>query len=268
MQKRKLQHEAVVRSSRYQKGDVLFTARPEQDGRCLQEEVQNRRLRQAAVVRSGRYKIVEYCAQHAQGKMADVKNRKCKTKSCGKISSFGVRGTKTAEYCAQHALEGMVSVKHRKCRTEGCSKKPSFGVAASKTAEYCAQHAPDGMVDVKLRKRKIKGCGKKSSFGVVGTATVEHSAQHAPEGMVDVVCAKKTIGNVIPSGAPVTTVHPPPTHASPPSGGSWGSRKWLRLPENTCTYSKRVVARESTGGAVAMPDNDGQKSPGRRDCSV
>ena len=211
---------------------------------------------------------MEYCAQHAQGGMVDVKNRKCKTESCGKISSSGVRGTKTAEYCAQHALEGMVSVKYRKCRTEGCGEKPSFGVAGSKTAEYCAQHAPDGMVDIKLRKRKTEGCGKKPSFGVAGTATVEHSAQHAPEGMVDVACGKKTIGNVIPSGASVTTVHPPPTHASPPSGASRGSRKRVRLPENTCTYSKRVVARQSTGGAVTMPDIDGQKSPVRRDCSV
>ena len=109
---------------------------------------------------------------------------------------------------------------------------------------------------------------QKPSFAVAGTTTVEYSAQHAPDGMVDVVCQKKIIGNVVPSGATVTTFHPPPTHASPPSDASRGSRKRVRRSENTCTYSKRVVARQSTGGAVTMPDIDGQTFPVRRDYSV
>ncbi|CAN0478399.1 unnamed protein product [Ascophyllum nodosum] len=213
-------------------------------------------------------KTAEYCAQHAPHGMVDVYNKKCKAESCSKRPSFGVAGTKTAEYCAQHTLDGMVDVKPRKRKTEGSGKKLSFGVAGTTTVEFCAQHASDGMVDVKPRKLKAEGCEKKPSLGVAGTTTGEYSAQHAPDGMVDVVCENKTIGNVVPSDATVTTVHPPPTHASPPSGASRGFRKRVRLPENTCTYSKRVVARESTGGAVTMPDIDGQKPPVRRDSSV
>ena len=39
------------------------------------------------------------------------------------------------EYCAQHQ-----DVYSRKCRTRGCAKIPSFGVANTRMAEYCAQH--------------------------------------------------------------------------------------------------------------------------------
>ena len=52
---------------------------------------------------------------------------------------------KTADYCAQHAPEGMVNVKRKKWRSESCGKIPSFGVTGTKTAEYCAQHAQGGM---------------------------------------------------------------------------------------------------------------------------
>ena len=118
--------------------------------------------------------------------MVDVKSKKCKTASCGKVASFGVAGTKTSEYCAQHAPEGMVNVKNRKCRTEGCGKVPSFGVAGTITAEYCAQHAPEGMVNVKKRKCRIEGCGKLPFFGVVGTKTLEYCARHSLDGMVQI----------------------------------------------------------------------------------
>ena len=40
-----------------------------------------------------------------------MSNRKCTTESCGKIPPIGVAGTKTAEYCAQHAQCRMVNVK-------------------------------------------------------------------------------------------------------------------------------------------------------------
>ena len=45
--------------------------------------------------------------------------------------SFGVAGTRTVEYCAQHALEGMVDVRTKKCRTASCGKVPYFGVAGT-----------------------------------------------------------------------------------------------------------------------------------------
>ena len=115
---------------------------------------------------------MEYCAQHAREGMVDVKSKKCRTASCGKVPSFGVAGTKTAEYCAQHAPEGMVNVKNRKCRTEGCGKLPAFGVAGTITGKYCAQHAPEGMVNVKKRKCRIEGCGKLPFFRSCGYENV------------------------------------------------------------------------------------------------
>ena len=69
---------------------------------------------------------MEYCAQHAREGMVDVKSKKCRSASCGKVPSFGVAGTKAGEYCAQHALEEMVDVRTKKCRTEGCGKVPCF----------------------------------------------------------------------------------------------------------------------------------------------
>ena len=147
--------------------------------------------------------------------MVDVKSRKCRTKSCGKRSSFGIAGTKTGQYCAQHAPEETVDVKRRKSRTECCGKLASFRVAGTKTGEYCGQHAPEGMVDVKSRK-----CGK------VGP---HHSG-------------KKTIANVIPSAAKHASTRPPPK-TSQPSGASRDFRNRVRHPEITSTASKRAVAR-------------------------
>ena len=220
----------------------------------------------------------EYCAQHAPDGMVNFKNRKCRTQGYGKGSLFGVAGTKTAEYCAQHTPDGMVDVCSRKCRTESCGKKPSFGVAGTKKREYCAQHAPNGMVDVKNKKCRTQGCGKGPSFGVAGTTTAEYCAQHARlqfdvEKYRDREVGphhfwKESIGNAIPSGAKHTTVHPPPTKTSQPSGVSPDSHKRVRHPDVTSTMSKRAIARKSTAEAVTMPDIDGQKFPVKRNSSV
>ncbi|CAM9597803.1 unnamed protein product [Ascophyllum nodosum] len=219
-------------------------------------------------------KTAEYCAQHAPDGMINVFSLKCRIESCGKRRSFGVAGTKTAEYCAQHAPDGMVDVCSKRCRTGGCGKQPSFGVTDTKTAEYCAQHAPDGMIDIRSRKCRTEGCGKRSLFRVAGTKTTEYCAQHARiqrgvEGHREKEVGprhsgKETIGNVVPSGAKHTTVHLPPTKTSRPSGVSRDSRKRVRHQETTSTTSKRAVARESTAGAVTMPDIHGQKSPVRQ----
>ncbi|CAN0199634.1 unnamed protein product [Ascophyllum nodosum] len=205
--------------------------------------------------------------------MVDVKSKKCRTTSCGKVPSFGVAGTKTSEYCAQHAPEGMVNVKNRKRRTEGCGKLPSFGVAGTKTVEYCARHSLDGMVQVKYGK-----CDKKPSLGVANTRTAEYRAQHTRlpcgvEGLKERKVGphhsgKETIANAIPSVAIHTSVRPPPTKTSQLSGASRDSRKRVRHQEITSTTSKRAVAREPTAGVVTMPDIDGQKYPVKRNYSV
>ena len=173
---------------------------------------------------------------------------------------------------------GMVDVKSRKCRTEGCDKLPSFGVTGTKTVEYCAQHAPEGMVNVKNRKHRTKLCGKKPSFGVTNTRTAEYRAQQTRlqcgvEGFREREVGphhsgKKTIANVITSVAKHTSICPPPTKTSQPSGASRDSCKRARQPEIASTASKRAVAREPTAGGVTIPDIDGQKSPVKRDSSV
>ena len=203
--------------------------------------------------------------------MVDVTSRKCRTAGCSKHSSFGVAGTKIRENCAQHEPDGMINVRNRKYRIEGCVKKALFGVAGTKITEYCAQHAPELMIDAKNRKCRTEGCGKKPPSEVANKRSTEYCAQHARlqcdvEGFRERevnphYSGKKTIDNVIPSGAKNTTAHPPATKTIQPSGVCWGSRKRVRHPEIAPTASKRGVARESIAGAVTMVDVDGQKSP-------
>ena len=134
----------------------------------------------------------------------------------------------------------MVDVKSRNCRTQGCGKGPSFGAAGTTTAEYCAQRA-------------------KPQFGVETYRDGEVGPLHF---------WKETIGNAIPSGAKHTTVHPPPTKTSQPSGVSPDCHKRVRHPDVASTMSKRAIARKSTAGAVTMPDIDGQKFPVKPNSSV
>ena len=156
----------------------------------------------------------------------------------------------------------MVNVKSRKCRTQGYVKAPLFGMAGTKTVEYCAQHAPDEMVDIKSRKFGTQGCGKGPSFGVAGTTMTEYCAQRArlqfgveqyrDREVGPLHFWKKSIGNAIPSGAKHTTIHPPPTKTSQPSGVIPDSHKRVRHPAVTSTMSKRAIARKPTAEAVTM----------------
>ena len=210
--------------------------------------------------------------------MVDAKSRRCRIESCGKQTSFGGTGTKRAEYCAQHAPGGIVDVKIRMCRSKSCGKIPSFGVARTKTAEYCSQHAHSGMGYVRSRKCRTERCGKQLSFGVANSRTVEYCSQHARlQCGVEAFrerevgphhSGKETIGNFIPSGAEHTTVHPPPTQTYLPLGVNRDSRKRVLHPEITSAASKRAVARESTAGAVTVPDIDRQKAPTERNSSM
>ena len=134
----------------------------------------------------------------------------------------------------------MVQVKSRKCRTKRYGKKPSFGVADTRTTEYRAQHT-------------------RLQCGVEGFREIKVDPHHS---------GKETIANVVPSVAEHTSVRPPPTKTSQPSGGSRDSRKRVRPLKITSTASKRAVAREPTAGVVTMPDIDGQKSPVKRNSSV
>ena len=223
-------------------------------------------------------KTAEYCSKHAPHGMVKVRSSACRIESCGKRPSFGVTGTKTAEYCTQHAPEGTVDVKNRNGSTEGCGKQPSFGVAGTKAVEYGAHFAPNGRVDACSRNGTTGGCGKKLTFGVANTRRAEFHAQNTRlkcgvEGYREREvsphhCGKETIDGVVLSGGKHSDAHPLLTQASPPSGGSRGPRKRARHSEIASTTAKRAIARESTGGAVTMPDIDGQKSPVNRDSAM
>ena len=113
-------------------------------------------------------------------------------------------------------------------------------MADTRTAEYRAQHT-------------------RLQCGVEGLRGREVGPHHS---------GKETIANVLPSVAKHTSVRPPPTKTSQPSGVSRDSRKRVRPLEFTSTASKRAVAREPTAGVLTMPDIDGQKSPVKRNSSV
>ena len=134
----------------------------------------------------------------------------------------------------------MVDIKSRKCRTQGCEKGPLFGVAGTATAEYCAQRA-------------------RLQFGVEKYRDREVGSHHF---------WKESIGNATLSGAKHSTVHPPPTNTSQPSGVSPDSHKRVRHPDVTSTMSKRAIARKSTAEAVTMSNIDGQNNPVKRNSSV
>ena len=144
--------------------------------------------------------------------------------------------------------------------------------------EYGAPFAPNGRVDACSRNGTTGGCGRELSFGVANTRTAEYHAQNTRlKCGVEVYrerelsphhCGKETIGGVLPSGGKQTDAHPLLTQASPPSGGSRGSRKRARHSEITSTAAKRAIGRESTGGAVTMPDIHGQKSPVNRNSAM
>ena len=273
MQNRRLRQDTDFRSCRHIKRGVLCTARTGRDGRRQEQKVQNRRLRQDTVFRSCRYENGGVLCTARTRRDGRHQEQKVQNRRLGKQPSFGVAGRLSGEYCAQHALEGMVDFKSRKCRTASCGKRPCFGVAGTKTGEYCAQHAQEGMVNVMSRKCRIKGCGKRPCFGAAGTKEAEYCAQHTGlqrgvggfrDGEVGPHhSGKKNIANVLPSVAKRTNVRPPPTKTSQPSGANRDSRKRVRHPETTSTASKRDVAREPT-----VPDNDGQRSPVKRDFSA
>ena len=173
--------------------------------------------------------------------MVNIKSKKCKTEGCGKQPSFGVAGTKRVEYCAQQASDKTIVVKNRKCKTHGCGKWLTFGLGGRKTAEYCSQHTPD-------RKCGTGGCGEKPSFGVANTITAEYCAQHVrieydveeytEREVVPHHSRKEIVDDVIPYDRKHKTVHSPPAHGSPSSGGSRGFRRQVQHSEMKSSASK------------------------------
>ncbi|CAM9845314.1 unnamed protein product, partial [Ascophyllum nodosum] len=131
-----------------------------------------------------------------------------------------------------------------------------------KKREYCAQHAPNGIVDVKNRKCRTQGCrkGRRLEWQVQQRRSTVHSTPdynsvskvQGQRGWPTPLEGKHWQRNS--SGAKHSTVHPPPTKTSQPSGVSPDSHKRVRHPDVTSTMSKRAIARKSTAEAVTMPD--------------
>lgn len=77
---------------------------------------------------------------------------KCPRDGCGKEPSFGMAGSRTAQFCAQHAEDGMVNVRGKRCEHPGCSTRPAFGLPFTKKvgahgcmhALLCHQYVVDG----------------------------------------------------------------------------------------------------------------------------
>ena len=142
--------------------------------------------------------------------MADVICKKQgRIKSCSKLQSFEVAGSKTAKYCTQPSTDSIVDVKKGKCISEGCGKRLPSEVANTRTVEHCRQH---------------------STFDVAGTRKKERCAHHTTLQCCAEVCkgrpirphslGKEAIGNASPSGAKKKTVHPLPAQANLPSGSA------------------------------------------------
>lgn len=66
-----------------------------------------------------------------EGRMVDIKSRRC-AHGGTKLPSYGVAGTKkVAEFCSAHKKDGTVNLASRMCTNYGCNKQPSFGIAGT-----------------------------------------------------------------------------------------------------------------------------------------
>ncbi|CAN0460201.1 unnamed protein product, partial [Ectocarpus sp. 8 AP-2014] len=73
--------------------------------------------------------------------------KECCRKGCVKRPSYGKYGSTKAEYCAQHAEDNMIDVRSKRCGHAGCTTRPSYGINGTTKAQFCATHAAAGMVN-------------------------------------------------------------------------------------------------------------------------
>lgn len=104
--------------------------------------------------------MAEFCAEHAEGGMVDLKKKRCAHPDCPKIPSYGVDSSKKGEYCAAHALAGMVNVVERRRAQAGCDTSGSHGVRAS-GQEVCR---------ARLRHASIIWIEMDKTYGVLSSA--------------------------------------------------------------------------------------------------
>ncbi|CAN0144912.1 unnamed protein product, partial [Ascophyllum nodosum] len=233
VQNRRLREDSIIRGGRFENSGVLCTTRLGRDGQRQEQKVQNRRLRQDSIVRSGTYEnrgvlCTARPGLDGQRLQNEVQDRRLREDAVVWSDRHKNRGVLCTARPGRDGRRQEKKVQKRRLRQDSVIR-----VAGTKTAEYCALHA-------------------KIERGVEGYGEREVGPHHS---------GKEAIGNVIPSDAKHTTVHLPPTKTCHLSDVRRDSRKRVQHPEITSTTSKRAVVRESTAGAVTMPDIDGQKSP-------
>ncbi len=124
-----------------------------------------------------------YCFEHKLPEMIDIQHKKCKSVDCKKRSTFGLENGK-AEYCFEHKKENMVNLADKKCKFSDCKKRPTFGFENS-VCEYCFEHKLPEMINIRDKKCKFLGCKKQPTFGLESGKT-EYCFEHKLPEMVDV----------------------------------------------------------------------------------
>lgn len=94
--------------------------------------------------------------------------------TCIKQPSFSVDGSNNSEFCSEHKEDGMVDVKNKRCCQLGCNTYPSFAVDGS-TREFCSKHKRDGMLHLSAVKNRSShysvagGSGHRRHIGAART---------------------------------------------------------------------------------------------------
>lgn len=86
-----------------------------------------------------------------------VVNRRCSHDGCLKSPSYRLTGSRNAEFCQQHAEDGMADVRSNSCSCEACSTRASYGLKATRKQKFCLQHTEAGMVNLKRDKSVPRG---------------------------------------------------------------------------------------------------------------
>jgi len=92
--------------------------------------------------------VGETCNKHRDPGCVNVNVKRCTTNYCGKIATFGVKGTKIRVKCGQHRMKGFVNVNNGKyCKRKNCIRIPTYG--KNGTLLTCKFHKKDGYIYMK-----------------------------------------------------------------------------------------------------------------------
>lgn len=126
----------------------------------------------------------EFCNDHKEPGMVNVKNKSCQETNCKRSPSFGFPGTKKGIFCQDHKQENMINVTSKRCAFSDCDKLPSFNFKELKSVLFCREHKEEGMVEVSSKKCYYKDCVKRATYGILGEGT-KYCASHKEPDMID-----------------------------------------------------------------------------------